>query len=68
MRNCKITAPIIYDRNKGDVEISALIKNIGAQAMRPSKYRRPNYAPIKIFFLSDLFQNQVPNRIIIKHD
>ena len=44
MRNCKITAPIIYDRNKGDVEISALIKNIGAQAVRPSKARRPNSA------------------------
>ncbi len=28
VRNCKIAAPQIYDRNKADVEISAPIKNI----------------------------------------
>jgi hypothetical protein len=34
----KLLLHIIYDRNKADVKISALIKNICAKAMRPSAY------------------------------
>ncbi len=37
-----------------------------ARSISGSVHKR--LGPLEVFFLSDLFQNQVSNRIIIKHD